>query len=364
MKLSTTAIPVRRFRPITKTKIPIFIAGTGAVGSTLIQQIQQLNHPRFQLEIIGHCDSRLIHWAPAAAAHPSISAETSVTDWALIPQNLFALNRENLVFVDATGSEIVARQYAELLQNGVHVVTPSKRANTFEQAYFDELAEITHTTKSRYRFETSVGAGLPVIGTMQGLLNSGDNITEISGVVSGTMTFIFNRIEQGMNFSQAVTEAKALGYAEPDPRDDLSGEDVARKFLILARICGGKFERRHVQVEALFPEDMARLTAEEFLEALPRFDTYWKQRQAKALVNNQKLRYVGKFTEAGIEIGIREVPANSPLGGLKGTDNLIQIFSKRYSASPIVIQGPGAGKDVTAAGILADLMEIVDSGQI
>lgn len=360
MKLSTTALPVRPFRAITKTSIPIFIAGTGAVGSTLIQQIQQLNHPRIQLEIIGCCDSRLVHWNGFAAAHPSISAKKTVTDWVRIPENLITLNRKNLVFIDATGSEIVARQYAKLLQNGVHVVTPSKRANTFEQAYFDELAEIIHTTKSRYRFETSVGAGLPVIGTVQALLNSGDHITEISGVVSGTMTFIFNRLEQGMNFSHAVTEAKALGYAEPDPRDDLSGEDVARKFLILARVCGGKFERRHIHVEALFPDEMAHLTPQEFMENLPQLDAYWKQRQAKAMVSNQKLRYVGKFTAAGIEIGIREVPAHTPLGSLDGTNNLIQIFSRRYSESPIVFQGPGAGKDVTAAGILADVMGIVD----
>ncbi|HBX65553.1 MAG TPA: hypothetical protein DEG32_05160, partial [Balneolaceae bacterium] len=181
---------------------------------------------------------------------------------------------------------------------------------------------------------------------------------EISGVASGTMTFLFTQLQNGVPFSEAVRKAKQDGYSEPDPREDLSGEDVARKFLILARTCGYTFERNQIRVDTLVPEKLISLSTEEFLDHLPEFDGHWKSRNAQAMVNNKKLRYVGKFTPDGIQVGVQDVKGESPLGGLKGTDNLIQIYTKRYSTSPIVIQGPGAGRDVTAAGVLGDIIDI------
>ncbi|MEX2364305.1 MAG: hypothetical protein WD597_11815, partial [Balneolaceae bacterium] len=333
-----------------KTEISLFIAGIGAIGGTLIQQIKNLNHPLFQLNIIGVCNSKFTQWNPVLQ---NLNGESALqtgeeTNWESIPDQLIQKDFENLVFVDATGSKIAARQYKKLLNAGIHVVTPSKRANTFSQSYFDELIDANNSGFAQYRYETAVGAGLPVISTIKTLLDSGDKITEVSGVASGTMTYLFTQLQNGLPFSQVVRQAKEQGYSEPDPRDDLSGEDVARKFLILARTSGFTFERDEVVVDTLVPEKLIQLSTEEFLAQLPAYDSHWKSRNAQALVNNAKLRYVGTFTPEGIKVGIREVKTDSPLGGLKGTDNLIQIYTKRYSSSPIVIQGPGAGRDVTA----------------
>lgn len=340
-------------------KISLFIAGIGAVGSTLLQQIENLESETFRLNIVGVCNSKKVLWEPKTTVRETdLQYSEHPTNWDVITDILTDFADGSLIFVDATGNESVAKYYLKLLTGGVHIVTPSKRANTFSQEYFNRLVKLSDSGIAEYRYETTVGAGLPVINTVQGLLDSGDEITEISGVVSGTMTYVFNQLQRGLSFSNIIKQARTEGYSEPDPRDDLSGEDVARKFLILARTCGISIERDDIQVESLVPKELDDLSLDDFLERLPAYDEHWKHKNAKAMVNNKKLRYTGSFTKNGIDIGIKEVAADSPLGGLKGTDNLIQIYTKRYAESPIVIQGPGAGRDVTAAGVLADIIAI------
>lgn len=343
-----------------KKTLYIFIAGFGAIGQTLSRQIHASNHPLFDLHILGICNSRFTQWNPASSVFQKQKALNKgiATDWERITQELEEYKEDHLIFVDATGSEDVAKWYEYLLGQGIHIATPSKRANTLSQEYFDRLKEITNSTRAEYRYETSVGAGLPIIQTLNTLLNSGDEITKISGVASGTMTYLFNQLQLGNSFSEAVSSAKTSGYSEPDPRDDLSGEDVARKFLILARTCGYTFERKQVRVDSLVPEKLINLSINDFLSELPSYDDHWNGRHSQALVNNRRLRYVGKFSAEGITVGVEEVQADSPLGGLKGTDNLLQIHTRRYAESPIVIQGPGAGKEVTAAGVLGDIIDI------
>ena len=345
---------------VKRKKINLFIAGIGAVGGTLTRLVHDLDHALYELNIIGVCNSKFTQWHPDVE---EILKDTRLTDgeptdWNAIPDELVNRSEGNLIFVDATGSEVVAHQYQHLLNHGVHIATPSKRANSFGQEYFDHLIKANNTGRAQYRYETAVGAGLPVISTIKTLLNSGDEITKITGVASGTMTFLFTQLQNGVPFSEAVKNAKEGGYSEPDPRDDLSGEDVARKFLILARTSGYKFERNQIRVDTLVPEKLISLSTEEFLQHLPEFDGHWKSRNAQAMVNNKKLRYVGTFTPEGIQVGVEEVKGDSPLGGLSGTDNLIQIYTKRYSKSPITVQGPGAGRDVTAAGVLGDIIDI------
>lgn len=345
-----------------KKTIPVFIAGIGAIGGTLIRQINHLNNPLFQVKIAGVCNSKKVIWNPDPdLIHEKLRYSDEETNWENITNKL-ARYPEGLIFIDATGSEIVARQYLKLLSKGIHITTPSKRANTFEQSYFEELKAFQQPGKAQYRYETAVGAGLPVISTITNLIESGDSITKISGVVSGTMTYIFNQLQQGIAFSEIIKAAKKEGYSEPDPRDDLSGEDVARKFLIMARTCGYKFERDQIKVESLVPKELIDYQVNGFLDHLSFYDDHWKNRNSQALLNNKRLRYTGEFTPDGIEIGIKEVPTVSPLGGLQKTDNLIQIYSERYAESPIVIQGPGAGKEVTAAGVLSDIIEIAKTG--
>jgi aspartokinase/homoserine dehydrogenase 1 len=231
-------------------------------------------------------------------------------------------------------------------------------ANTQSQDDFETLHELAAEKDVQFLYETNVGAGLPIVNPIKSLIQTGDEIIEISGVVSGTMTYLFSELDKGNSFSESVIKARSLGYAEPDPRDDLSGEDVARKFLILARICGYKLERDDLEVESLIPDQLKDVDATTFLEELYKFDKDWSKRVSKAEQIGNTLRYTGRLKDGKISVGISEVPKSSALGQLKDTNNLIQIKTKRYFDQPLVIQGPGAGKEVTAAGILADILSI------
>lgn len=346
-----------------KVVIDLFIAGTGAVGKTLLQQLRKVKPKGIEFRLLGICNSRNATWNDRGIDLESNFdwAGAQSTNWDSLVDKLTESFRHNLVFVDVTGSSEVARLYPRLFKNGVHIVTPSKLANTFEQSFFDELQAQLASNDVSFRYETTVGAGLPVISTVQGLQNSGDEIHEISGVVSGTMTYLFNQLEKGVSFSEAIIEARKLGYAEPDPRDDLSGEDVARKFLTIARMLGVKIERNELQVESLIPEELLEVDQPTFLTELAKHDSLWKQRLQKAQRNGETLRYTGSLKDGEISIGIQSVPSDSPLGQLKGTDNLIQVFSQFYSSTPLVIQGPGAGKEVTAAGVLNDILKTAKS---
>lgn len=327
----------------------LFIAGTGAVGGTLINQLKSLAHPELALKIIGQCDSKTVRW--------SASDEPQSTDWDAIINRLQNDFTTPVIFVDATGSEEVARRYDDLLAAGIHIITPSKLANTLEQSFYNQLHETAAQYNTNFRYETTVGAGLPIISTIDDLLQSGDVITEISGVVSGTMTYLFDKLEKGRPFSEAIIEAREKGYAEPDPRDDLSGEDVARKFLTLAREIGWELERGELQVQSLIPEELAFVDEETFLNRLPEFDDYWLQKLEAAQKNGATLRYVGRLRNGKITVAVEEVSEKSPIGQLHGTDNLLRIHTERYQQSPITIQGPGAGREVTAAGVLSDIIE-------
>lgn len=346
----------------TQPSANLFLAGTGAVGSTLLQKLNNTTSDGARFRLLGICNSRLACWNDRGVAidknlHAPGAKETN---WDRLIDKLINHPQHNLIFVDATGSEEVARLYPTLFEAGIHVVTPSKLASTFEQSFFDKLQRLTKKHQAEFRYETTVGAGLPVISTLQNLIHSGDTITEISGVVSGTMTFIFNQLEKGIPFSKAVRKARELGYAEPDPRDDLSGEDVARKFLTLARTLGFKIEREELEVESLIPKGLVKVSKSAFLDQLKKYDSDWRKQVAIAQDQNKVLRYTGRLKNGEISIGIEAVDRASPIGQLQGTDNLIQIYSQYYNQTPLVIQGPGAGKEVTAAGVLADIIEIVD----
>ena len=344
--------------------IPVFIAGNGAVGGTLITLISELDHREIILNIIGACNSEHFVWDDEGIDPSSVNDRLQKgdrTDWSRIISKLTTFNTGELIFVDATGSAEVARLYPAILESQIHIATPSKRANTFEQAFYKELQHLTDLNNVQFRYEPTVGAGLPVLSTINGLLSTGDHIREISAVASGTMTYLFNELEKGIPFSKAVKQARENGYAEPDPRDDLSGEDVARKFLTLARTIGLKVERSELNVQSLVPEHLTSVDLNTFLSELTEVDEYWKSKMDEANQRNETLRYVGKLTTHDISVGIQSVPIDSPIGSLSGTDNLFQISTKRYSNTPIVIQGPGAGKEVTAAGVLADVLKIAQN---
>ncbi len=338
----------------------IFIAGVGAVGGSLINQFNKLDIDRYHLNVIGFCNSTKVKWRGKEIS-PDDLYGGKPKKWDDIIEKLIAFKTENtpVIFVDATGSIEVADIYLDLLENGIHIVTPSKHANTLSQEYYDALKMASSKNGTCYYYETTVGAALPVIQSIESLIETGDKIIEVSGVVSGTMTYLFSQLEKGVRFSRALIDARALGYAEPNPRDDLSGEDVARKFLIIARTCGLKIERSEIEVENLIPEDLKNVDSSSFLSLFSDYDQEWSDRISKEKSMSRTLRYTGLFKDASIRVGIQSVEKASALGQLTGTNNLIQIKTHRYHDQPLIIQGPGAGKEVTAAGILSDIQKIL-----
>lgn len=337
----------------------LFIAGVGAVGHTLLKQVSKIQGHN-SLRILGVCNSKHQLWYDHTQRDYSINEllRAPQLDWDHIIQKLTTYERGSVIFVDTTGSLEVAEKYSHLLKNGIHIVTPSKLANTREQKLFNKLHHIASDSGAKFLYETNVGAGLPIISTIRNLIQTGDEIIELNGVLSGTMTYLFSELDKGKKFSDAIIQARTLGYAEPDPRDDLSGEDVARKFLILARICGIHIEREELKVESLIPEPLQGVDSVTFLEKINEYDAEWARRCKDAEADGNRLRYTGKYSNGMIEVGIQEVSTSSSLGRLTGTNNLIQIRTKRYNQQPLIIQGPGAGKEVTASGIIADILSI------
>ncbi len=337
----------------------LFIAGMGAIGSTLLKQVSR-NDTEKSLRVIGVCNSKHMLWYDRSQSHYSHQEllRAPALDWSRILEKLKGYEKGTVVFIDATGSLAVADLYPQLLKNHIHVVTPSKLANTQLQDQFDDLHRLAVDHQVKFLYETNVGAGLPIIQPIKSLIQTGDKVLELTGVVSGTMTYLFSELEKGEKFSETVKKARQLGYAEPDPRDDLSGEDVARKFMILARICGIRVERDELEVESLIPDSLSNVDSAAFLKNLHTVDDEWAIRFSKVSANGQTLRYTGSLIDNKIKVGIEAVPKSSSLGQLRGTNNLIQIRTKRYNDQPLIIQGPGAGKEVTAAGVLTDILSI------
>ncbi|MEX2463492.1 MAG: hypothetical protein WD513_04315, partial [Balneolaceae bacterium] len=266
--------PIYKHTPKVKK---LFIAGVGAVGHTLLKQISRYG-PEKSLRVLGVCNSKHQLWYEHSQSDYSISEllRAPELNWESIFQKLTSYESGSIIFVDTTGSQEVANHYPRLLRNNIHVVTPSKLANTQRQDIFDQLHHTAAENRVEFLYETNVGAGLPIISTIKNLIHTGDEILEINGVLSGTMTYLFSELDKGNSFSESVIKARRLGYAEPDPRDDLSGEDVARKFMILARICGCRIEREELDVESLIPEQLKQVDSVTFLERLHEVDVEWK----------------------------------------------------------------------------------------
>lgn len=342
-------------------RVRLFIAGVGTIGNELLNQLSELPEHDIDYQVVGVCNSKNVAW-DAQGIKPgearNLLSSGVITDWNQIVDTLIENFSYRTVFVDCTGSGEAAMLYDRLLSAGIHIATPSKIANTMDQAYFDLLHEHRRKKHAYFYYETTCGAGLPIIHTLDDMIASGDQVQKISGVVSGTMTFLFGELERGKSFGEAVKRARELGYAEPDPRDDLSGEDVARKFLTLARVSGLRIDRQELEVESLIPESLGSVSTSEFLDRIGEYDDYWAQKTEEARSKNEVLRYVGTLENGKIQIHVASIPEKSPLGTLSGTDNQVAIYTRRYQTYPLIIHGPGAGAEVTAAGVLADVQKI------
>ena len=261
--------------------------------------------------------------------------------------------------IDCTASAEVAGRYRDWLAAGMHVVTPNKKANSGDLSYYRSLREARRSAGTHYLYEATVGAGLPVITTVRDLRETGDDIKSIEGILSGTFAYLFNTYDGTVPFSRIVAEARAKGYTEPDPRDDLSGMDVARKLIILGREMGLELELSGVQVESLVPRALADCSIEEFLQRLPEFDTVMLTRYQKARAENQVLRYVARLDALGTAtVGVTRLDERHAFANIALADNVVRFVTRRYCDNPLIVQGPGAGPDVTAGGVFGDLLRL------
>jgi bifunctional aspartokinase / homoserine dehydrogenase 1 len=264
------------------------------------------------------------------------------------------------VLIDSTASQEVADRYAEWLGRGIHVITPNKRAHSGPIGYYQELKRLSRAAHTHFLYEATVGAGLPVINTLKDLVETGDDIESISGIFSGTLAYLFNVFDGTQPFSEIVRDARARGYTEPDPRDDLSGMDVARKAVILGREAGLDLELGDLDVESLVPVALADASVDEFLERLADFDEPMAQRVEAAARDGEVLRYVADVNvrDGKARVRLERFTTDHPFANISLTDNIVQFVTRRYSENPLIIRGPGAGPDVTAAGIFADLLRL------
>lgn len=265
-----------------------------------------------------------------------------------------------LVVVDVSGASesVMTPVLTAALRQGQRAVLANKRPLCGPIEEFRQLMSYAGSGATRLRYETTVGAALPVISTLYSLLDAQDSIRQISGTFSGTLGYLTTRLEEGVYYAQAVTEAKEMGYTEPDPRDDLGGVDVARKALILSRTLGSSLEMKDIEIEALYPGTLAELSISDFMQRLPELDEPYRQRFGNAAANGQALRYVATVGNGQARVGLESLAVNTPLGRLRGTNNMIVFQTGRYDAAPLVIQGPGAGVELTASGVLADILSL------
>jgi len=348
--------------------LSVGIVGVGNVGSELMRQLAAQS-----ARLKRHFDIDLRVRALSTSTHMLLSErpiDLEAADRDAIARSE-PLNLERLVahvhaeylphaaIIDCTASDEVASQYESWLARGIHVVTPNKRANTAGMDYYRRLRNANRTVGAHYLYETTVGAALPIIQTLRDLIQTGDEIIEIEGILSGTLSFLFNSLDGRRSFSELVTHARDLGYTEPDPRDDLSGMDVARKVVILAREMGLSLELGDVEVKSLVPEALQSGTVSEFLAALPAHDAEMEATRRSAAKAGNVLRFVGRVTRDGeASVGLCPYPASHPFARVQLTDNIVLFRTGRYRDNPLVVQGPGAGREVTAAGVFADLLRL------
>ena len=347
--------------------LSIGLIGPGTVGRALLAQIEtqieRLRGLNLDLRVRGIASSKRMLLEETAVDmnrwEERLAEAGEPLDLEKFADHLQADYIPHTVIVDCTASAEVGKNYAAWLRRGIHVVTPNKKANSGTLTYYRELQNAGRASGTHYLYEATVGAGLPVIQTLRDLRQTGDEITRIEGIFSGTLAYLFNVFDGREPFSSIVRSAKAKGYTEPDPRDDLSGMDVARKLIILAREMGLTPEMADVRVEGLVPKALRECGVDEFMARLPEFDADMAAMLDAARGKNEVLRYVGRIDADGTAtVGLMRLDAKHPFANIALTDNVVRFATRRYCDNPLIVQGPGAGPEVTAGGVFSDLLRL------
>jgi aspartokinase/homoserine dehydrogenase 1 len=353
-----------------RKRVNLFIIGVGNVGGTLLAMIENqqstlLNEYHIDVRVIGIANSRKMHFDPDGiplANWSDLIADGEKMDKDAFLDKMYGLNMRSSIFIDNTASDDIPQLYQTILGNNVSIVTPNKVACSANQETYDELKRISRKFNSRFLFETNVGAGLPVISTLNDLIQSGDRIKKIEAVLSGSLNFIFNNYDGTRSFKEIVKIAEVEGYTEPDPRVDLSGKDVMRKILILIREAGMQMEIEEIENEDFIPRPcMEADSIEEFYQLLESNESVFQELLNGAQAENKRIKFVARYDEGKAVTGLGFYDRDHPFYNLEGKDNIVLFTTDRYSEQPLVIKGAGAGAEVTASGIFADVIRIANT---
>jgi bifunctional aspartokinase / homoserine dehydrogenase 1 len=357
------------FFEATYKQLNVFIAGAGNVGGKLIQQIQQQlgylkEQLKLQIQVVGIVNSKRIllndTGIDLANWKQSLQASNTGTIHEFV-ETIITKNLRNSVFVDVTANAEVATVYDKLLAKSIAVVACNKIACSAAYTKYQKLKSLAREYNAPFLFETNVGAGLPVIGTLNDLIRSGDKVTAIQAVLSGTLNFVFNNYDGTVPFTEVVKRAQDEGYTEPDPRLDLGGTDVMRKIMILAREAGERIEMEHIDNEYFLPVSCFEGSVDDFYKEMAKQEAHFKKLYDAATANHCKLKFVAEFKNGKAKVGLQHIPAESDFYHLYGKDNLVLFYTERYPEQPLVIKGAGAGADVTASGVFADIIRVSGS---
>ena len=347
----------------------IFVVGVGTVGSSLINQIKKqqqklMSQNGLKLNVVGIASSKKMLFDRTGLNLENFKEELGTNGMDATPHlicnEILTMNIFNSVFVDCTANEHISDLYQTLLENNTSVVTANKLAASSAYEKYANLKETSRRRGVKFLFETNVGAGLPIISTMNSLINSGDHIQKMEAVLSGTLNFIFNTISNEIPLSKAILMAKEAGFAEPDPRIDLSGKDVIRKLVILAREAGYKVEQTDVVKNLFIPDTFFAGSLDDFWKHVPELDADFEQKRQTLSTQNKRWRFVAKMENGNCSVGLQEVDSLHPFYDLQGSNNIILITTERYNEFPMMIKGYGAGASVTAAGVFSDIMSIAN----
>jgi aspartokinase/homoserine dehydrogenase 1 len=348
-------------------ELNVFLLGIGLVGGNLLNQIKQqqpklLKEKHLKIKLAGVANSKKMLFdregMDITTFREKLLTEGHESSLEQFKNEIISLNMYNSIFVDCTASDQAAGLYAELLNANVSIVTANKVAASSSYENYSLLKKTAKRKGVKFLFETNVGAGLPIITTLNDLVNSGDTIMKIEAVLSGTLNFIFNTISEKVSLSQTIRMAKDQGYAEPDPRIDLSGVDVARKLLILVRESGYQFDMKDIKINTFVPSKYFEGSVDDFWKNIPEIDAEFEAKRKKLANEGRFWRFVAKFENGKAECGLQEISAGHPFADLQGSNNLVMFTTERYQEFPMIIKGYGAGAAVTAAGVFADIIRV------